>query len=221
MGEHEHDVVSCCVEHGHHARICKEQAAAVVRENFMPEPEPVCGIESSSLHSSATCTRPPEHKDLHSWQCSCNINAYDFRERNEQCRVHGTPPPDEWHPCLKRAVRCRIVWDTPLGRSGVTATNSCSIGEATVCPRVTAGFHSGESDELCGPPKHAEQQAVKLLLKRLSLVDPFQDAPQSLPEVGVMDATAYIYGHDWLCRACQHALTAVGVTHFVITGEAA
>ena len=103
---------------------------------------------------------------------------------------------EEWHPCLKQLVRCRIVWYEDGKPKHVEATNSCHVGGATVCPRVTAGSPSGEEYSLCGPPKHAEQEAAKLL-------------PDHVPL-----ATAYIFGHDWVCMDCQHALTAVGVRRF-------
>jgi len=109
----------------------------------------------------------------------------------------------EWHPCLKVLVRCRIYYTLADVRLYVEATNSCSIGDLDVCPRVLAGFSSGQGNDLCGPPKHAEQEAVKLL-----------------PE-GARGARAHIYGHTWSCRDCQNALVAAGVRTFVITGEPA
>lgn len=137
------------------------------------------------------------------------------------CKVHGKStvgapidlsdwdsPEDsvyDWHPCLKQLVRCRIIFTDQQGKSRmVEATNSCSVGDAIVCPRVIAHSLSGEDYELCGPPLHAEQEAIKLL-------------PEGLADGGI----AYIYGHDWLCMDCQHALTAAGVDTFIITGEPA
>jgi hypothetical protein len=114
----------------------------------------------------------------------------------------------EWHPCLKQLVRCDILWyNEENKRVKVSATNACRVGDSEVCHRVTAGSLSGEGYELCGPPKHAEQEAVQLL-------------PQGV-DMRLAGAVAHIYGHDWLCMDCQHALTAAGVTMFVLTGEAA
>jgi hypothetical protein len=105
-----------------------------------------------------------------------------------------------WHPCLKQLTRCLISY--PDGTK-VEATNSCHVEGAEVCPRVTAGSKSGEGYELCGPPKHAEQEAAKL-------VPP-----------GKEDGIAFLFGHTWMCMDCQHALTAAGVRIHVITGEPA
>lgn len=104
-------------------------------------------------------------------------------------------------PCLKQLTRCVIIVDG----QAFEATNDCNVGDATVCPRVTAGCETGEGYELCGPPIHAEVAAAKLVLEHFG--EP------------VRGGTAFIYGHDYLCRDCQHALTAAGVRRFVVTGE--
>jgi len=106
---------------------------------------------------------------------------------------------DGWHSCLKQLTRCVIVID---GKE-YEATNSCHVEGAEVCPRVTAGSKSGEGYELCGPPKHAEQEAA-------ALVPP-----------GTKGGVAYLYGHTWMCMDCQHALTEAGINTHVITGEPA
>ena len=106
----------------------------------------------------------------------------------------------DWHPCLKQLTRCVIVL---LDGSRYNATNSCCVGSADVCPRVTAGAASGEGYDLCGPPKHAEQEAAAKV------------------PAGNVGGTAFLYGHTYLCGPCQHALTAVGVRTFVVTGEPA
>lgn len=108
-----------------------------------------------------------------------------------------------WHSCLKQLTRCVIVYYDGRNWRDVEATNSCHVEDAEVCPRVTAGSPSGEGYELCGPPKHAEAEAAALLPERAT------------------NATAYLYGHTWMCGPCQHALTDAGVRQFVITGEAA
>ena len=107
-----------------------------------------------------------------------------------------------WHPCLKQKTRCLIVMDSG---EQYEATNSCHVEDATVCPRVTAGSPSGEEYDLCGPPIHAEVAAVALV--------------RAGGGGGV--GTAYLFGHDWLCGPCQHALQSVGIQRFVITGGAA
>jgi hypothetical protein len=117
--------------------------------------------------------------------------------------------PEGWHVCLKQKTRCIIRTYGVLGREQrFEATNSCHVENAEICPRVTAGSKSGEGYELCGPPNHAEQEAAKLLL-------------ETFPEGAPSGSTAYLYGHTWLCMDCQHALTAAGVTTFVVTGEPA
>jgi len=106
-----------------------------------------------------------------------------------------------WHPCLKQKTRCIVI-----GKDKdelFEATNSCHVGDAEVCPRVTAGCPTGEGYDLCGPPKHAEQEVAAIL-------------PPDLEE-----GVAYLFGHDWMCRDCQHSLVAKGVRKFVITGEPA
>lgn len=108
--------------------------------------------------------------------------------------------------CLKQVTRCVIVTT-----SGVRfeATNDCKpkagFGAPNVCPRVTVGSKTGEDYDLCGPPTHAEANAAAL--KAL--------AGNNEP------GTAFLYGHDYLCRDCQLTLQAVRVRRFVVTGEPA
>lgn len=120
-----------------------------------------------------------------------------------------------WHPCLKQLTRCMIFVDNSLvaPNQKFEATNSCHVEGAEVCPRVTAGSPSGEGYDLCGPPKHAEQEAV-LLLKQV-----YPTAEDLLRYGGT--ATAYLYGHTWMCMDCQHALVEAGVRTHVITGKPA
>lgn len=108
---------------------------------------------------------------------------------------------NDWHPCLKQKTRCEIL--VADGRR-FEATNACHVGDAEICPRVTAGCPTGEGYDLCGPPIHAEAAAAALL-----------------PEDAKMGGVAFLYGHTWLCGPCQHALTDVGVRVFVVTGEPA
>jgi hypothetical protein len=120
--------------------------------------------------------------------------------------------PDGWHACLKQKTRCviRVLSDPwTLDITSFEATNSCHVEDAEVCPRVTAGSKSGEGYDLCGPPFHAEQEAARLLLETY---------PDGAPNGG---ATAFLYGHTWMCQDCQEALVAAGVRHHVITGEEA
>ena len=109
---------------------------------------------------------------------------------------------DGWHPCLKQLTRCVVRFDD--GRE-FEATNSCHVEGADVCPRVTAGSKSGEGYDLCGPPKHAEQEVAKLLGK----------------EPSGAGGIAYLFGHTWMCMDCQHALVEAGIRTHVITGESA
>jgi deoxycytidylate deaminase len=111
-------------------------------------------------------------------------------------------------PCLKQKTRCIILRYSLDHANGLVvhrheATNECAVDGCDTCPRVTAGCRTGEGYDLCGST-HAEANAAKLA------------APTAhLPGV------AYLYGHDWVCRECQHALTAVNVRTIVITGEPA
>ena len=102
--------------------------------------------------------------------------------------------------CLKQLTRCRIV--RADGRV-FEATNQCAVYGLVECPRVAAGCPSGEGYELCGST-HAEANAA-------ALASGSADVP----------GEAYLYGHTWYCGPCQHALVAVGVRVFHITGEPA
>jgi deoxycytidylate deaminase len=107
------------------------------------------------------------------------------------------------HPCHKRTVTCLIV-----ARGGVllaSGQNSCDTEGFPGCPRVEAGCPGGEGLELCGPPLHAETAAVQHLAERFGdyRFEPFE-------------LTAYIFGNDWVCRACQYDLQAAGVYFMVI-----
>lgn len=127
------------------------------------------------------------------------------------------PIEDEWHPCLKQLTRC-VVKFIDVSQDGgyhggepftFEATNSCCVGDATTCPRITAGKKTGEGYELCGPPKHAEAQAAEMVRTRW---------PNGTPSG---QGTAYLYGHTYVCGPCQEALTDVGVRLFAVTGEPA
>ena len=98
--------------------------------------------------------------------------------------------------CLKQTVTCRIV--RADGRV-YEATNSCNVDGLTECPRVTAGCKTGEGYDLCGPPVHAEVAAAK-----------FAEATREV------EGEAHLYGHDYMCEACQKALIAVNVRTFHI-----
>lgn len=105
-------------------------------------------------------------------------------------------------PCLKQRTRCEIVFADPTGTWEYEATNECAADGCDECPRVTAGSKTGEDYHLCGST-HAEANAA-------ALVPAWRTG-----------GTAFLYGHDWFCRDCQHALTRVGVSTFVITGRPA
>ena len=96
-------------------------------------------------------------------------------------------------PCLKQQTVCRIV--RADGRT-YEATNQCATDGLAVCPRVTAGCPTGTGYELCGST-HAEANAAKLAAESA-------DVP----------GEAFLFGHTWLCKACQDALSAVNVRTF-------
>lgn len=102
--------------------------------------------------------------------------------------------------CLKQTVTC-VITDESTGVS-VEATNRCSVGDATVCPRVTLGCASGEGYENCGPPVHAEVAAIA-------------DAKR----LGMSLDTARVYGHTYICGPCDLALKTAGVKRMFIHGK--
>lgn len=142
--------------------------------------------------------------------CKCN-DANALRDVELSVTVEQ---PDGWHSCLKQKTRCVIkvpVRNTDTGETvlrSFEATNSCHIEGAEECPRVTAGAATGEGYDLCGPPNHAEQEAAKFAAPYF---------PYGVPQ----GAVAYLYGHTYLCKDCQDALTFLGVKTFVVTGEPA
>ena len=129
--------------------------------------------------------------------------------------VYGAEYLEGWHPCLKQKTRCVIRLKDLSKDAGYfggedyefEATNSCYVKDAQKCPRVVAKSKSCEDYELCGPPNHAGQEAAKVLAKHY----PNRKLPGP--------ATAYLYGHRWMCQDCQKALVDVGIRTFVITGE--
>ena len=111
--------------------------------------------------------------------------------------VIATKKREDWHACLKQQTRCVILtWS-----GSYEGMNTCKVGVGTTCPRVVAGCKTGEGYDLCGPPIHAEAAAAA-----------------QVPE-GNQGGIAYLFGHTWLCGDCQHALTAKGISTFVIVGE--
>jgi hypothetical protein len=103
-------------------------------------------------------------------------------------------------PCLKQRTRCVIITD----HATYEATNACAVDGLDVCPRVTAGCATGTGYELCGST-HAEANAAALKTA----------CGDTSPGIAVL------YGHDYFCRECQHALAAVNVTVFRIAKEPA
>ena len=101
-------------------------------------------------------------------------------------------------PCAKQTVTATIV--TPTGRR-YTGTNWCENGQ-TVCPRVTAGFKTGEGYELCQSvcrqSAHAEVNAL------WSAMD--EETPG-----GLAGSTCYVEGHTYACKSCLDALDAMAV----------
>lgn len=101
-------------------------------------------------------------------------------------------------PCLKQLTTCIIVRQS--GKR-YEATNLCDVDGVEICPRVTAGCETGTGYELCGST-HAEANVAAM-------------AEESKDEVG----EAYLYGHTWICKPCQDALTAVNVRTFHIVAS--
>lgn len=100
-------------------------------------------------------------------------------------------------PCLKQKTRCVIVRDT--GQM-YEATNLCRVDGLDECPRVAMGCASGEGYVLCGST-HAEVNVAELAA-----------------ETRHIRGEAFLYGHTWICKDCQDALTAVNVHTFHIMG---
>lgn len=96
-------------------------------------------------------------------------------------------------PCLKQLVKCTIVRADGRRYEG---TNTCDVDRA--CPRVMLSLKNGEGYHLC-QSLHAEANAAIL-------------ARESIDVEGI----AYVEGHDFFCRECQHALQAVNVRRFVL-----
>lgn len=140
--------------------------------------------------------------------CKCN-------DAEALLGVQPTPivawQPEGWNNCLKQKTRC-VIRAAGLEFVG---TNSCHVEDAEECPRVTAGSQTGEDYDLCGPPKHAEQEAARVYIENST--PPFREAKW----VPGAEPTAYLYGHTYLCKDCQDALVAAGVRNFVVTGEPA
>lgn len=97
--------------------------------------------------------------------------------------------------CLKQTTRCVII---RVDGRVYEATNLCEVNGEIVCPRVTAGCKTGEGYELCGST-HAEANVAALAAESTDV-----------------DGEAFLYGHTWICKDCQDALTAVGVRRFTI-----
>lgn len=97
-------------------------------------------------------------------------------------------------PCPKQKTMCIII---RKDSRHYMAYNECSV-DGDVCPRVTAGCETGTGYELCGST-HAEANAAKLAAES-------SDVP----------GHAFLFGHTWICKACQDALTAVNVRTFHI-----
>jgi hypothetical protein len=99
-------------------------------------------------------------------------------------------------PCRKQVVRCVIQRATG---ERYAATNECDV-DGDVCPRIAAGYPSGEGYGMC-QSVHAEIRAAELAA-----------------ETSHVEGVAYIGGHTWICKNCQDALRAINVNTFVILG---
>jgi len=115
------------------------------------------------------------------------LSITQITQKMEKAKIYG--------PCLKQTVTCIIVAENGTEYHG---QNSCSV-EDDICPRVVAGYGSGAAYELCGPPIHAEIEAIS-----------------KMPKDIYIGGTAYIYGHDFFCRECQLALIVRGINEFVL-----
>lgn len=93
--------------------------------------------------------------------------------------------------CLKRTTKCLVITEDG---TRYEATNDCDVEGLEVCPRVLAGVPDGIGYEICRS-MHAEAIVAEGL--------PFDSR-----------GVAYIYGHDWVCGPCQHALSDKGITRF-------
>lgn len=110
-----------------------------------------------------------------------------------------------WHRCLKAQVTARIQ----ARRRGESAWVTLSVGrnrcQSALGPDVCAreGKASGEDYDLCGPPVHAEVDALDGLDVR--------EIDFDTDEYRVL-----VSGHDYVCRECQQTLVKAGFTHFEI-----
>lgn len=102
--------------------------------------------------------------------------------------------------CRKQVVTCVITDE----RTGVSyeQTNLCRVG-GDVCPRVEAGYGTGEGYELCGTT-HAEIMALRYAHYKGATLE---------------GATARIYGHTYVCQDCREALREAGIKRILVRGK--
>jgi deoxycytidylate deaminase len=101
-------------------------------------------------------------------------------------------------PCAKKHVVCFIKpreWHGPL----VQGSNAC-LNPQPVCPREDHEDYS-KCKTVCQQQGHAEEQAIAEARRLGANLD---------------GATAYLYGHYWMCQNCGNALREAGVTHIEI-----
>ena len=104
-------------------------------------------------------------------------------------------------PCKKTKVRAVIERGMGPYKSRAEGENSCDI-EGAECPRVLQGYESGDGYWLCDT-HHAEIAALENELEKYGKY------------VRLSAGTCYLYGIDWICRPCQHALRDANVRKIV------
>lgn len=108
------------------------------------------------------------------------------------------------HPCLKAQVVCAIeTWYDDSWITLAVGRNSCiSQDGPDSCARE--GLPGGTQYDLCGPPIHAEEDALRQFdVREWSPNDEYR---------------AVITGQDWVCRDCQKLLFGAGIRTFIVEG---
>lgn len=95
--------------------------------------------------------------------------------------------------CAKQTVRCTLV--TPDGER-IVGTNACGNPQPA-CPRELGEGYE-KCTTICGQRGHAEVQAVRVA------------GPKA------RGARAYLEGHTYVCKDCQHVLFSAGVRSFSV-----
>jgi hypothetical protein len=96
-------------------------------------------------------------------------------------------------PCAKAVVKCTLV--TRAGEH-IVGSNWCANPQP-VCPRLP-GEDYAKCTSVCQQEGHAEAVALRVAGGR------------------VVGTRAYLEGHTYACRDCQHAMFAAGVISFTV-----